>query len=87
MVGPSARGATVSRKPTRPSDPEWIEYAAALRELRQSLGMTILDLSADTGITPSELSVMERGVTMPRVRTLIAWRRGLGLRGMQRPDC
>jgi len=86
MATASARGATVSRKPQRPSDPEWIEYAAALREFRELLGMTILDLSVDSGIAPGELSVLERGQRMPRLRTLIAWRRGLGLSPMPRRD-
>ena len=76
----------MSRKPTRESDPAWIEYAGALRERRQSLGLTILDLSADTGIAPGELSVLERGQRMPRLRTLIAWRRGLRLPPMPRRD-
>lgn len=76
----------MSRKPTRESDPAWIEYAAALREFRQSLGLTILDLSVDTGIAPGELSVLERGQRMPRLRTLIAWRRGLRLPPMPRRD-
>lgn len=70
----------------KPSDPAWVEYAAALRRRRQALGMTILDLSCDSGITTPEISVLERGLAMPRVRTLVAWRVALGLPPMPEPD-
>ncbi len=71
---------------SKPSDPAWIAYAAALRRRRQALGMTILDLSVDSGITTPEISVLERGLAMPRVRTLIAWRVALRLPPMPAPD-
>jgi transcriptional regulator with XRE-family HTH domain len=74
---------TRSRKP---SDPAWIAYAAALRRRRQALGMTILDLSCESGITTTEISVLERGLAMPRVRTLIAWRVALRLPPVPAPD-
>lgn len=73
-------------KPTKKSDHEWVQYADAMRRRRIALGMTILELSADTGIAESSISYMERGVVMPRIRTLIAWRRGLRLSPMPRQD-
>ena len=76
----------MSRKPTSPSDPAWIAYAERLRDRRVALGMTILDLSCESEITPAQISELERGVIMPRLRTLIAWRVALRLPPMPAPD-
>ncbi|MER2206746.1 MAG: helix-turn-helix transcriptional regulator, partial [Rhodococcus sp. (in: high G+C Gram-positive bacteria)] len=43
-----------------------------LRELRTEHGMTLRGLAAETGLSPTLLSQVERGVTEPSLKTLRA---------------
>ncbi|NRI65369.1 XRE family transcriptional regulator [Rhodococcus sp. ACPA4] len=45
---------------------------AKLRELRSAQGMTLRGLASETGLSPTLLSQVERGVTEPSLKTLRA---------------
>ncbi len=52
---------------------------AVLAKERQSKGITLRELAADTGYNPGYYSRAERGLTEPGVVSLCRWSRALGL--------
>jgi transcriptional regulator with XRE-family HTH domain len=64
----------------------WIETADALaaignriRDLRGQKGLTLQALSEQTGLSPSMLSLVERGQTSPSIGTLVVISSALGV--------
>ena len=54
------------------------EVGAQIRRVRTRRGMTLQDLAAETGISMSMLSMLERGVATPSIGTLVAVSSALG---------
>lgn len=50
-----------------------------IRAARQSRGLSVRQLAADSGCSASSISQIERGVTTPRTRTLVALATSLGM--------
>jgi transcriptional regulator with XRE-family HTH domain len=64
---------------------------ARLRARREALGMSQADLGEKAGITPNYVGVLERGLKLPTLDTLVALAKALGvpaseLLGEARPD-
>jgi transcriptional regulator with XRE-family HTH domain len=62
--------------PMRPEE----RFAANLRRLRERAGMSQEQLSARTGLHPTEISRLERAVREPRLGTIVRLARGLDVK-------
>jgi DNA-binding XRE family transcriptional regulator len=62
--------------PMRPEE----RFAANLRRLRAQAGMSQEQLSARTGLHPTEISRLERAVREPRLGTIVRLARGLDVK-------
>ena len=62
--------------PMRPEE----RFAANLRRLRAEAGMSQEQLSAKTGLHPTEISRLERAVREPRLGTMLRLARGLDVK-------
>lgn len=67
MILPPAQGVTRSERETRA---EQASVGQKLRALRQSLGMTLVRVSAKTGLSPSFISMLERSMAGASVASL-----------------
>ena len=54
-------------------------FAANLRKHREAAKLTQEQLSAKTGLHPTEISRLERAVREPRLGTIVRLARGLGV--------
>ena len=54
-------------------------FAANVRQLRTAAGLSQEDLAGRTGLHPTEISRLERGVRNPRLATIVRLARGLGV--------
>jgi transcriptional regulator with XRE-family HTH domain len=58
-------------------------FAANLRRYREAANLTQEQLAAKTGLHPTEISRLERGVREPRLSTIVRLAKGLGVAAEQ----
>jgi len=61
------------------ADPLAARIGARVKALRQERGMTIPQLAKASGVSKGQISTIERGLVVMKVRTLTAIARGLGV--------
>jgi transcriptional regulator with XRE-family HTH domain len=59
------------------------KFGANVRAKRIELGLTQRELGRETGVHPSYISAVERGLRNPRLRTLDRLAKGLGVKASE----